>query len=172
MSTLKPMFESAVPSPAGRIRLSPLTQEAFEAMALWLPGGLSPEWSIDELQGAVSEGRGVLIGDAAGEAIGMAIVRLDVPVSGAASVPFLSIAPERHYRGLGGEAGIALQRHLRERLGIGRVYAPVPDGRGLAVYFWLRLGFRPLTQSDAPWPLVGLGEEEPKRGLWMLRDEV
>lgn len=166
------MFESEVVSSAGRIRLSGLTQDAFDSMALWLPGALAPEWSIDELAGAVSAGRGVLVSDAAGEAIGLAVVRLDQPAPGGASVPFLSIAPERRYRGLGGEAGIALQRHLRERLGIERVYAPVPDGRGLAVYFWLRLGLGPLTQSEAPWPLVGLGDEELKPGIWMLRDEA
>jgi hypothetical protein len=28
-------------------------------------------------------------------------------------------------------------------LGTTRFYAPIPDGRGLAVYFWLRLGYRP-----------------------------
>jgi hypothetical protein len=172
MSTVKPLLELEVVSPAGRVRLSALEQDAFESMALWLPGALAPEWSIDELQGAVTEGRGVLICDAAGEAIGMAIVRLDAPVARAASVPFLSIAPERRYRGLGGEAGIALQRYLSDQLGYERVYAPVPDGRGLAVYFWLRLGFRPLTQSEAPWALMGLGDEEPKRGMWMLRDEA
>jgi hypothetical protein len=70
---------------------------------------------------------------------------------------------------LGGEAGLALERHLRHKLGVERVYAPVPDGRGLAVYFWLRLGFRPLTRSEAPWPLVGLGDESG-RGIWMVSE--
>jgi len=45
----------------------------------------------------------------------------------------------------------------------------VLDGRGLAVYFWLRLGYRPLTTAQAPWPLAGLSNE-PRRGLWMVRD--
>jgi len=86
-----------------------------------------------------------------------------------ACVPFISIEPSRRFRGLGGEAGLALERHLRRRLGVERVLAPVPDGRGLAVYFWLRLGYRPLTASEAPWPLVGLGPEAGS-GIWMARE--
>jgi hypothetical protein len=47
----------------------------------------------------------------------------------------------------------------------------VPDGRGLAVYFWLRLGFRPLLLPESPGPLIGLSSE-PVRGIWMLRDRA
>jgi hypothetical protein len=87
-----------------------------------------------------------------------------------ACIPFLGIEPARRFRGLGGEAGLALERHLRLRSGVRRVLAPVPDGRGLAVYFWLRLGFRPLTTSEAPWPLVGLSPTKVA-GIWMASEE-
>jgi hypothetical protein len=49
------------------------------------------------------------------------------------------------------------------------VYAPVPDGRGLAVYFWLRLWFRPLRSAESPGPVIGL-VGETRAGMWMLRD--
>jgi hypothetical protein len=63
---------------------------------------------------------------------------------------------------------LTIERHLRGQ-GIERLYAPVPDGRGLAVYFWLRLGYRPLLTPKAPWPLAGLSET-PRRGIWMARE--
>jgi hypothetical protein len=84
-------------------------------------------------------------------------------------VALLTIAPQRRFVGLGGEAALALEREIRARWGTERVYSPVPDGRGLAVYFWLRQGYRPLQTPEAPWPLAGLGDEA-RPGIWMLRE--
>lgn len=134
----------------------------------WLEGALAPEWTLADLDATVADGGGVLISDAEGAAIGMAIALRDVPETGCATLPFLAIDPVRRFRGLGGEAGLALDARLRSH-GFEKVYAPVPEGRGLAVYFWLRLGFRPLTTPEWPGPLVGLNAE-PVRGIWMLRD--
>ena len=77
--------------------------------------------------------------------------------------------PERRYRGLGGEAGLAIERLVRDRVGVLNFYAGVPEGRGLAVYFWLRLGFRPLSIAEVPDAALGLTSES-KPGIWMLRD--
>ena len=115
-------------------------------------------------------GNAVAITEAAsGSAIGAAVALNDAPRTGVAAIPFISIDPNRRYRGLGGEATLALERHLRGRFGVEKVYAPIPDWRGLAVYFWLRQGFRPVTFSEAPWPLIGL-IGDPRPGIWMLRD--
>jgi GNAT superfamily N-acetyltransferase len=116
----------------------------------------------------VSQHEGVVISDAEGAPIGVAVILRAAPAPGCATVPFLAIDPARRFRGLGGEAGIALDRHLRDR-GFEKIYASVPDRRGLAVYFWLRLGFRPLTTPESPGPLLGLTSES-KAGIWMLRD--
>ena len=151
---------------AGRVVLSDLAPAALDAMP-WLVPALAPEWSQADLEAAVADGTGVLIGDAAGAAIGVAVVRLEAPSAGSAVISFLAIDPGRRFRGLGGEAGLALDAQLRNK-GFQRVYAPVPDGRGLAVYFWLRLGFRPLLQGESPGAVVGL-KQEPMRGIWMLR---
>lgn len=153
-----------------RLRLSTLTAADVERLA-WLAGALAPDWRLEDLGPHVAEGRAVLVSDAAGEPIGAAVYVLDAPLPGAASLPLLAIAPARRFRGLGGEAGLAIERLLRQRFGVGRVFAPVPDGRGLAVYFWLRLGYRPLTLAEAPWPLVGL-TPEPRAGMWLCRDEA
>jgi GNAT superfamily N-acetyltransferase len=154
------------PLAAGRIALSGLTSALLPSMT-WLDGALAPEWTLVDLEAAVAAGNGVLISDSEGAAIGLAVVLKDLPAAGSATVPFLAVDPDRRFRGLGGEAALALDGHLRSQ-GFEKVYAPVPDGRGLAVYFWLRLGFRPLTMPDSPGPLVGLSSAP--QGIWMLRD--
>jgi hypothetical protein len=40
----------------------------------------------------------------------------------------------------------------------------VPSDLGLALYFWLRLGYRPLLQRDWPAPVEG------KTAAWMQRE--
>ena len=138
----------------------------------WLEAALSPDWALADLLPHVEAGRGVLISDGTtDETVGAAVVLLDVPAKQAVSVPFIAIDPSRRFRGLGGEAGLVLERYLRETHGVGAVYAPVPDGRGLAVYFWMRLGYRPLSAADAPGPLVGL-TDSTRTGIWLLRDGV
>jgi hypothetical protein len=135
----------------------------------WIEGALRPEWVIDDLMAHVEAGRAALVSKHDGGPAGLAVAQVDLPETGAACVPFIAIAPAERFRGLGGEAGLALEAHLGREFGVRRVLAPVPEGRGLAVYFWLRLGYRPLIQVDAPWPLIGLdGKGLP--GIWMARD--
>jgi GNAT superfamily N-acetyltransferase len=135
----------------------------------WLGSALAPDWRLEDLDSAVEAGCAALIADSDGQAIGVAVALLERPAAGAASVPFIAVAPERRFRGLGGEAGLALERFLRDKFGVAAVYAPIPDWRGLAVYFWLRLGYAPCTSAQAPWPLAGLNEE-PRPGIWLVRD--
>jgi GNAT superfamily N-acetyltransferase len=153
---------------ADRVRLSTLSPTDSEAIAAWLPDALAPEWGLADFRSALSEAGGVLISDAEGEPIGVAVVQADTPRPACAAVPLIAVAPARRFRGLGGEAGLALSRHLRAS-GFDKVYAAIPDGRGLAVYFWLRLGFRPLRSTEWPGPVTGLLGEE-RAGIWMLRD--
>ena len=151
-----------------RVRLSALDPGALDAMP-WLDAALSPEWLRDDLVAAVRDHEGVLICDADGAPIGMAVVFGDSPAPRDATIAFLTVDPARRFRGLGGEAGIELERQLREHRGYMRVYAPVPEGRGLAVYFWLRLGFRALSGAEAPTAPLGLTADS-KPGIWMVRE--
>jgi len=163
--TLFPDAQSIV---TGRIALSPLTDDALAAMP-WVEAALGPEWTLNDFEAARAECEGMLISDLEGDAMGLALVRLGGTSDSSATIVFLAMQPERRYRGLGGEAGLAVERLVRERTGARRVYAAVPEGRGLAVYFWLRLGFRPLSIVDAPKSPLGLtGESQP--GIWMLRE--
>jgi GNAT superfamily N-acetyltransferase len=156
------------PLVSGRIVLSNLTSGTLATMP-WIEAALAPEWTLADLEAVVGDGKGILLSDVEGVAIGVAVLLRDVPAAGDATLPFIAVDPERRFRGLGGEAGLALAAHLRNH-GVSRVYAPVPDGRGLALYFWLRLGFRPLLQGESPGMLAGLNAE-PVRGVWMLQDQ-
>lgn len=161
------VFKPAETVAMGRVRLSALDPGALESMP-WLEAALSPEWLLEDLATAVREHEGALVSDTDGAPLGMAVVFRDWPGHHDATIAFLTVEPARRFRGLGGEAGIELERHLR-RCGYERVYAPVPEGRGLAVYFWLRLGFRPLTIAESPKVPLGLTADS-KPGIWMLRD--
>jgi hypothetical protein len=164
------LFEPGEVVESKRLRLSHLTIEALESMESWLPTyALDPDWSLDDLRRVTARGQGILISDADDEPIGVAVAFNDSPIPGAACIPLVAIAPQRRFVGLGGEAGLALEKQIRARWGVERVYAPLPDWRGLALYFWIRCGFRPLQTPDAPWPLAGLSDEA-KRGIWLLRD--
>ena len=151
-----------------RLRLSTLAPKALDSLA-WLEAALAPDWRLVDLRASVEAGDGVLLADSERTPIGVAIVQRDRPLAGAACIPFIGIEPARRYRGLGGEAALALEQQLRARADVDTVYAPVPDGRGLAVYFWLRLGYHPLTGAEAPWPLVGLTSVSGP-GIWLVRD--
>jgi hypothetical protein len=153
-----------------RLLLRTATLEDVAAMNEWLSmSALSPDWQIEDLETTLPAATGVQISDRAGDALGLIVLLSDHPEPGDVSVPLVAVAPQRRFSGLGGEAVLAVEREVRARWGVQRCFAPVPDGRGLAVYFWLRLGYRPLTTEQAPWPLAGLSDE-PRRGMWMLRE--
>jgi hypothetical protein len=165
LTTIIPRSETVTATE--RIRLSHLTGDAVAAMP-WLDAVLAPDWQLDAVMQAVEAGAGVLISDSSGLPLGAAIVLLGRPIAGAATIPLLAIDPARRFRGLGGEAAIAIERYLRAKHRVETVFAPIPDGRGLAVYFWLRQGYRPLTEAESPGPLTGL-TDEPRQGIWMVR---
>ncbi len=163
-----PLFAPNETVASGRVLLSALNPAAIDSMP-WLEAALAPDWTADDLRKALETHPGILIADADGATVGIAVVQLDTPSPGEVSMPFLAIDPPRRFRGLGGEAGLAIERHIRSRLGATRFYAPIPDWRGLAVYFWLRLGYRPVLTSEGPRPLAGLIESKSPAGIWMTR---
>jgi hypothetical protein len=154
----------------GRVRLTIATPADLDGLP-WVASALAPDWTLDDLSSRIEVGEGVRVADMDDATVGLMVVRREMPAAGTACVPFIAIDPARRYRGLGGCAGLAIEAHLRERFGVETVFAPIPDGRGLAVYFWLRLGFRPLTQSESPGELVGL-TDMPPRGIWMARERA
>jgi hypothetical protein len=89
------------------------------------------------------EGAGgrVLITDADGEEIG----HIDAAVNGERlEVRWIEVDVSRRRWGLGMDAVRAIETEAVRRWGVRSARAEVPLGTGLALYFWLRLGYRPL----------------------------
>ncbi len=163
------VFEPGETLASRRLQFSRFAAGDSEALSDWISTALTPDWEFEDFSSQILAERAVLISDlSSGEALGAATISTHKPLEGTASITFLGIDPVRRFRGLGGEAGLAIESHIRKRLGVERIFVPVPDGRGLAVYFWLRLGFRPVLKSEAPWPLTGLSTN-PRPGIWLLR---
>ena len=134
------------------------------SLATWLPAIASAigceRWSSeDALNGAVGRKDALLYHDDAGEAF--VAYAPDTPKRGAARVELLAVAPDKRRLGIAGRAALALERRLARSTK--RIYVVVPSTIGLALYFWLRLGYRPLTQREWPTPLEGTS-------TWMVRE--
>jgi len=63
----------------------------------------------------------------------------------------MEIAPPLRGRGYGSEAVRLLERWAGKEKGLQRFEAIIPADRGLALYFWLRLGYRPAAAAEAAW---------------------
>jgi hypothetical protein len=59
------------------------------------------------------------------------------------------------------QAAALLEVQLRKAR-IQRIYAPASAAHGIAVYFWIRLGYRPLLRADWPCNREGVA--------WLARD--
>jgi hypothetical protein len=162
---LTPLLAAGQSVTTGRLRIE--RAELEDLAHTWLAPALAPEWRLDDLDELTGVG-GFAVKDEVDVTIGLGIVRPGRPHPDAVTFAFIAVDPARRYAGRGGEAALAVEALVRERWRPAELLAPVPAGRGLAVYFWLRLGYRPLTRSEAPWPLVGLGET-PIEGIWMGR---
>ncbi len=79
-----------------------------------------------------------------------------------AIIELIALAPEHARRGLGMRAAAPAEEELRAG-GAERILAPATEQHGIALYFWIRLGYRPLER--AAWPC-----RRPATA-WLVRDE-
>ncbi len=84
-----------------------------------------------------------------GRAAGVAVYRTRAPRRDAAIIELVATPPSEARRGTG-MAAAALVEELLRADGARTVYAPAPAMHGIDVYFWIRLGYRPLPR--AAWP--------------------
>ncbi len=96
-----------------------------------------------------------------GEDVGLLVYRLDAAKGAAAMFEFVGIPPEGSRLGSGMMAAAAAEREMHDA-GARTIHAPAPAVHGIDVYFWIRLGYRPLQRSDWPCECTGV--------LWMRRD--
>jgi hypothetical protein len=95
----------------------------------------------------------VLTGEGSQEPVGLAVLSVDDPEPGWATVALLAIAGQQQ-RELAAHAVALLEADLRPHAS--RIRAAVPPDVGLALYFWLRLGYRPVTGDARLWTIRDL----------------
>ncbi len=143
--------------------LRPLRESDVAALA-WLPtvaGDIGCERWADEvdLRGAISANDVLTVVEHS--PLGLLAYDLGTLQKNAARIRFLAVEPGCRRLGVGSRAALALEERLPSSTK--DIYVAVPARLGLAFYFWLRLGYRPLTQGDWPAP----PEETPS--AWMVR---
>jgi hypothetical protein len=94
-----------------------------------------------------------------GRPVGLIAHRLGAPDS--AIIELVATPPEKARAGAGMRAAALLEAMLHMR-GVNTIFAPVPEVHGIAMYFWIRLGYRPLLRGD--WPRACDG------AVWVRRD--
>ena len=92
---------------------------------------------------------------------GLLVCRLHVPRQGAAIIELVATPPAEARRGAGMRAAALVEHELRAE-GVTVLYAPASAAHGIAIYFWIRLGYRPLMRPDWPCHRKGLA--------WLRRD--
>lgn len=145
------------------MRLHSLRRADIERLAAWLPDVATAAdcqpWA-DPKALAESIGKSeVLTNDTRTMFVAYA---LGTPEADAARVGLLAVAPGKRRFGIGGQAALALERQLRGKAK--HVFVLVPSSIGLALYFWLRLGYKPLERAN--WPEL---QADPP-AAWMVRD--
>ena len=141
--------------------LSPPLESDVEAIARWytkavvLAGSLAP---LSELLDSTGRRRTLVLTDGADqEPVGLILVALDDPEPGWATVHLVAIARQEE-RDMAVLGVALLEAHLQGEAK--HIRAAVPADMGLALYFWLRSGYRPATSGE---PVAG-------GYIWMMRD--
>lgn len=144
-------------------RLRPLRAAGVDQLAAWLPDvaiavGCDRWTSADELLAAIGSRAALTAGS---DYNCFVAYELGSPHAGAALVRLLAVAPDARRVGLGGRVALALEKRLAASTK--QIYVDVPSRIGIALYFWLRLGYRPLLRSE-------MRESTPASSVRLVRD--
>ena len=132
--------------PAKQVNLSLIEPWYAEAVSA-VHGGAKPEGEQD-LQSRFKSGGLLVIARADDPTpIGLLEQRTGWPVRSWVTVEFIALAAGQRGWGYGSEA----VRQLEERHKGARFLAQIDPRNGLALYFWLRLGYRPARASEVFW---------------------
>jgi len=105
------------------------------------------------------------------QAVGAVAASIEDGPEGAALVwRWLAVGARWRAFGYGGAAVPVVER-AAAKLGATSARVRVPGSNGVALYFWLRLGYRPVAQGPEPGePLPSV--EGASEGTWMVRDQL
>ncbi len=144
------------------MRLHAVRNSDIERLATWLPDVAGeagcPRWALPDALVEMVGSSQVLTNEDASAFIAF---QTAAPEADAAQVDFLAVAPGQRRLGIGGGMALGVERRLKRKAK--RLYTLVPASIGLALYFWLRLGYRPFARKDSP-PMPS-GDTS----VWMVR---
>lgn len=87
-----------------------------------------------------------------GSSVGVVEHRVEDPADGWATFGTIVMSDGQRGWGYGSEAVHLIEEHLLKREGVRRFRARVDKRIGLALYFWLRRGYRPARPDQTSWP--------------------
>jgi len=123
-------------------------------LATWLPDVAVAAGCADlDIAGWVATDSGQII-VADGADAGVVGYRLQQPAADAAVLTMVAMPREHARRGAGMAAAALVEEALRGA-GARIVYAPATAAHGISMYFWIRLGYRPLPRAE--WPCARAG---------------
>ncbi len=144
------------------MRLHAVRKSDLDRLGTWLPEAAKqagcPRWAFADALVETEGSSQILTNDAASALIAF---QTAAPERDAAQVDFLAVAPGRRRLGIGGSVALGVERRLKSKAR--RLYALVPASIGLALYFWLRLGYRPLARKNSP------AMPSNNDSVWMVR---
>ncbi len=144
------------------MRLHTVRHSDVERLAAWLPDVARqagcPRWASADALVEKAGSSQVLTNEDASAFIAF---QTAAPEADGAQVDFLAVVPGQRRLGIGGSMALGVERRLKSKAE--RLYALVPSSIGLALYFWLRLGYRPLARKASP-PMPS-----SDTSVWMVR---
>jgi hypothetical protein len=149
---VKPETPAAADAAGLTASLSPLLESDVEAIARWYPKAIVLAGSpvpLNELLDSTGRRRTLVLTDGVNQRpIGLMAVAVGDPNPGWATVDLLAIARQEE-RDIAALGVALLEAHLRGEAR--HIRAAVPLDVGLALYFWLRLGYRPVESGERLW---------------------
>ncbi len=115
----------------------------------WLPevAASAGQADFDLAEWMANNTRRIIVAD--GADAGVVAYRLHEPSRDAGMLTMVAMPREQARRGAGMAAAALVEGTLRGA-GARVVYAPATAAHGISMYFWIRLGYRPLPRRD--WP--------------------
>jgi GNAT superfamily N-acetyltransferase len=133
-----------------RLALRPFRRENMAAAEAWR--GQTKAFVDVSSEGAWGRGvRHAIVLHGRDEPVGSVDSRAGYPTAGWLTISRIVVAPHLQAHGYAAEAVVLLEEEAQRRSLAHHFLAGVGLNRGLDLYFWLRLGYRPARPGDVPW---------------------
>ena len=157
--------ETDAGSAGNRVVLRPLTEDDLHVVTPWYEGLQGYRRRLEEVRAHSSRGLLAITRRDDDAPIGVLEYRVGYPAEGWLCVGFVAVEPPLRGLGFGSEAVRLLEEEALRRGRARRFCAEVPRGNGTGLYFWLRLGYRPVGPGEDHWP-----GRRPRGIIGMMRE--